>query len=216
MLICFEGMDGVGKSTVAEKVSQLTGIAHTPQRIMDLFDISREKFDRLAREVNYLPLIFYTFKCMLDKNSENDLIVERGMMSTYYFERDKVTKKDFDYMMKMNVMPDITFLLYASKDTRIQRIMNRNINDDNLNDSTVLNDGYDKMLQCAIEYNIPYVGINTEKFDFKQIVITCSKVIINYQKLKTLEQKREYLKGLNDTYGFDQLYKINTREKLVV
>ena len=29
MLICFEGMDGVGKSTVAEKVSQLTGIAHT-------------------------------------------------------------------------------------------------------------------------------------------------------------------------------------------
>lgn len=220
MLISFEGMDGAGKSSVSKKVSKITGFTHSSQRIAEILNISEENFDKLVREVNHssnnhLGLMFYTFRCMLDKNSNNDLIVERSMASTYYFEREKVSKEDFDYMMTMDVIPDITFLLYASIDTRMERIMNRNIHDKDLQNVTALQDGYDKMLECVNNYNMKYVGINTENLSVDEVSIICSDIILKYKNLKTELEKQEYLKDMNKKFGFDNLYKNKNDKKLI-
>ena len=210
MLVAFEGMDGVGKSTVAKAVAKKINFRHEKQRLTNILDISDEVFNKLVKvirtsENEYMGFVFYTLRCMLDKDIKENTIVERSMISTYYFEHNKVSKEEFQKVMNYNLIPNITFILYASKDVRKERIYKRNINDSDLKSDEALNDGYNTMLNFTREFNIPYVGIDTEKYSFEEIINICIETIINY-KLLSKEEQIKYLDEQNKIYGFENKY----------
>lgn len=211
MIVAFEGMDGVGKSTTAKEVAQRTNFIHESQKMINIMGIKEEEFGRLVKAIRSsknerLGFMFYTMRCMLDLESKQDTIVERTMMSTYYFEHKKVKQEEFNYAMTLNVIPDVTFLLYASPEERYKRIYLRNNNDSDLKSKEALTDGYPVMLEFAQRYNIPYIGIDTERFTHEEIVDICSDII---RRLKNMEpsQRQGYIELMNSEFGFDRKYK---------
>lgn len=216
MKVAFEGMDGVGKSSTAEEVAKRTGFIHETQRMINIMGIDDKTFSKLVKTVRNstnekLGFIFYTLRCMLDNESDKDTIVERTMMSTYYFEHQKVSLGEFDYAMQLDVIPDITFLLYASSEERYKRIYKRNPSDSDLQSEEALTDGYPIMLDFAKRYDIPYIGIDTEKYTHEEIVDICSDII---KKLKEMnpDQRKGYIEEMNREFGFEQKYKPQERK----
>ena len=188
MLIAFEGMDGWDKSTISKKVANSLGINHETQKITRLLDIDNNKYNAFIKEIRKsnnkkLALIFYTFRCMLDKDSTCDVIVERSMISTYFYEHEKVSDKEFNYLLTLDCIPDITFILYASSDERKKRIELRDCNDEDLKSKEALSDGYKEMLDCVKNYHIPYIGINTENYNVDEIVDICTDIICKLKKI---------------------------------
>lgn len=213
MIVAFEGMDGCGKSTVALEVSKKIGYKYEPQRFMSLLNINKDFFNKFIKKIrnsknSKLSFYFYSLRCMLDKDILENTVIERTMMSTYYFENGNVSGDDWNYMMKNPIIPDITFLLYASPSVRYQRIYGRNKNDVDLKDSEALNDGYPQMLEFAKNYNIPYIGINTEKYKLSQIIEICSTSIKYYSQLNSDDERKKFIKLMNEKYGVDDLYLI--------
>lgn len=210
MIVAFEGMDGVGKSTAASMFAEKTNFEHDPQRIMTILGITREMFDKLSyvcriSQNKLLSSFFYTFRCMLDNESEKDTVVERTMISTYYFEHNKIDPKFWDFFMSFDVVPELTFLLYASPETRFNRIKQRDPNDKDLKDQEALFDGYNIMLDFIYKYNIPYIGINTEIYNAEDIAVITSKIVQMYTHLNTPREKHDFIELMNNTYGFDVL-----------
>jgi len=211
MLIAFEGMDGVGKSTISSSVAKRLGIKHETQKMVSMLDIKQETFDKFVKSLrkadnDKLALLFFTFRCMLDKEGKEDLIVERSMLSTYFYEHNKVSEDEFRFLLKVGTIPDLLFILYASVDERRKRIIGRNNMDEDLKSSEAMSDGYKEMLECAYKYNIPYIGINTEKYDYEDIVDLCSHIILRFKNMKENE-KIGFIEEMNNEFGFDNLYK---------
>lgn len=211
MIVAFEGMDGCGKSTIANKVAKKLGYNYERQRLINLLNIddnTYNKFIKMIRnsENTKLSFFFYSFRCMLDRDIKENTVIERTMMSTYYFEKEKIKEEEWNMIMDNPIMPDITFVLYASFDTRYKRIYNRNKSDKDLSSSEALADGYAQMLEFGRKYNIPYIGINTEIYSLEQIIEICVSTIKYYSQLDTKEEKDKLIKMMNDKYGVDDLY----------
>lgn len=220
MVIAFEGMDGCGKSTVAKAVAKKVGFNHETQRIINIMDIEDKAFSNLVKCIRsskneHMGFMFYTLRCMLDVDSGVNTVVERSMISTYYFEHKKVSEEEFNRVMKYNVIPDITFILYASKETRIERIYKRNINDTDLTSMEALEEGYDIMLKFANSYNIPYICIDTEKYPLEEIVNICTSIIKKYQKLNP-EEIPDFIETNNKIYDFNNKYKSNIKKRVLI
>ena len=210
MIIAFEGMDGCGKSSVAKSVASNLNFRYEPQKMISLLNISPEQYDSLVKEVRKsnnknLSFVFYVFKCMLDKQIANNTIIERTMISTYYFERNNVDERYFDEVMKENIIPDLTFLLYASSSTRCQRIYKRNHEDEDLHSSEALYDGYPIMIDFMKKYNIPCIIINTERYSLSQVIEICTLISNEYQKLTCDDDKTKLINEANKKYGIRDL-----------
>jgi len=215
MIVAFEGMDGSGKSTIAKEVASMVNFKYEKQRLISILNISDETYNKLVKIIrdsnnNHMSFIFYTLKCMLDRDIKDNTIVERSMISTYYFEHQKITDEEFKHVFTFDVIPDITFILYASSDIRKQRIYNRDSNDPDLKSTEALYDGYKIMLDFAKSNNIPYIGINTELYTFDEIKEICSNIIKDYIKLDEKE-KLEYINNQNDIYGIDKIYSVKKK-----
>jgi len=209
MIVAFEGMDGCGKSTVASMYAKNNEFIHETQRMMSILNISREEFDKLVKVVRNsknkkISPIFYTFRCMLDNETNINTVVERTMISTYYFEKYNMEKKYWDFAMELDVIPDITFILYASPEERYNRIKKRNPDDTDLKSKEALYDGYNDMLEFIKMYSIPYVGINTEIYNEKQVVAIATEITKEFCNIQNYEEKINFLKEMNNIYGFEE------------
>lgn len=206
MLIAFEGMDGCGKSSISKLVAKKTGFKHYEQKIVETLNIQEDKYNDFIKKIResdnkYLSFVFYTFRCMFDNDKSEKIIVERSMSSTYYFEHENVESEYFDVALTMGCKPDITFLLYASPEVRKKRIYSRNNADPDLESSEALKDGYPIMISFLKKYNLPYVEINSEKYNMEEIADICSDIIATYLNLEE-EQKCAYLEKMNDEFGY--------------
>ena len=173
MKIAIEGMDGVGKSTIAKMVSEKYGMIYIEKPLKEMFDL--EKVDGLNVLTEISKKLYeedseiikawffglgniYTFL----KYKESDLIIDRHFVSNYFWNGSKQTDIIFNNMIELIGKPDITILLYASIETRMQRLYNRNPNDYDLMDEEKHVFGYDKMLYFLNKYDIPFIVVNTE------------------------------------------------------
>lgn len=206
MVIIFEGMDGVGKSSVAKSVAEKVGYEYNNQRLIDVLNINNDTYLNLVEIINnsknpYLPLSFYTFRTMFDCSCDKNIIFERSILSLYYFEHDKLPYEDFSRLTKMGTIPDLIIVLYASPEERKKRIYSRNANDSDLLSATALYDGYPLMLDFAKDNDLPFVVIDTEKYSLEQVVLLSLEIIKSYELIKDDNEKKEFLKLANEKYG---------------
>ncbi len=208
MNIAIEGMDGVGKSSVAELLAKSLGYEHFEQKIIDKLGMDKEfykEFVNYVRNSNNkkMSALFFTLRCMIDNSDSFDSIVERSITSLAYYEKDNIDKKMLETILSLGVIPDLTFLLYAPPEERIKRIRKRNPYDEDLDNPEALVDGYDTMLEFLHSYNIPYVGIDTTELSLEDVVKTCHVITCAYLKTKE-EERKKLLEQLNDIYGFER------------
>lgn len=199
MIVGFEGLNGVGKTTMAKKFAEEFNYKFLARPIYDVFGVDREHLgeeykvatqveDRIYNMNKNFELkayltglgLLYTHKIMNDEN----IVIDRDLLSNFSFNGTKESLPLFEALIKMGVYPDISFLLYASDEELTKRIIKRNPNDPDLTDPDVINQSYKKIMQFAIKYKLPVIVIDTNNKTEEQVFEEIKK--------KYKEKIREY------------------------
>ena len=199
MKIAIEGMDGVGKSTIAKKIADSNSMKYIEKPLIELFNTKtidgKTNLENICENIynQQSELIkawffglgnIYTFL----KYNDEDLIIDRQFASNYLWNGTDKSIPIFNCMLELIGVPDLTIILFASVETRMKRLYNRNPNDFDLTDEEKKVLGYDKMIEFLEKFNIPYVVVNTEN---KNIDDVCNEVqnIIDLEKKKQIQKR---------------------------
>lgn len=201
MKIAIEGMDGVGKTTLAKRLAEEYNFKYVEKPLVDFFgtdDLDAKTVfgqfcDKLYQFNNEIPKAWffglgniYTFLKYKDEN----IIIDRHFASNYFWNGTSKTDCVFEAMIELVGVPDLTIVLYASVNTRNNRLKSRNFLDKDIIDPEKQVLGSDKMINFLEKFNIPYVIINTEGKN-KEEVFYESKSIIDGLRQDRLLRIRE-------------------------
>ena len=191
MQIAIEGMDGVGKTTIAKKLANDFDFMYIDKPLHYLLpgteSESYTQLNSILRKMYDLddPVIkfwmiglgnLYSSRQFKDK----DIILDRHLVSNYFWNGEQESNLVFKTMIDLMGTPDMTILLYASPQTRRKRLYLRDKNDRDLSDPEIWVEGYDKMKKFLEDFSIPYIPINTENRDVEEVYEMVRKKVENY------------------------------------
>ena len=199
MKIAIEGMDGVGKSTIAKKVANDYNMVYLEKPLSELFN--SDNVDGMEALLSICDKIYdfdderikawffglgniYSYL----KYNDQDIVTDRHFVSNYFWNGSERSNKIFENMMDIVGVPDITIILYASVETRLQRLYERDPNDYDLRDPEKHVLGYDKMITFLEKYNMPYYIIDTENKDIESVYEEICVLINNYKDKEKIKK----------------------------
>ena len=184
MIVGFEGLNGVGKSTMAKKFAEEFDFKYISRPIYNAFgvnnDYSSDEYkiatqveDRIYNQENNFEVkacltglgLLYTHKTMSNEN----IVIDRDLLSNFSYNGTRESLPLFEAFIKMGIYPDISFLLYASKEELTKRIIKRNPNDPDLTDKDVISQSYNKILKFIKLYKLPVIIIDTNEKTEEQV-----------------------------------------------
>lgn len=192
MFIAFEGMDGVGKTTVAKAIAKKFNYEFKESPLKELFKIDTRLYNEICNNVNQntenmiLKSWFYALGNIYTKvTSQNkNVVVDRHLVSNYYWNATNETEEMFNFLLKIIGKPDLTIVLYANNVTRVNRIKKRNKTDEDLLDPNKLKVGYDKMITYLNKNQMEHVIIDTTYLNLEEVITVVEKFIIKYFNLE--------------------------------
>lgn len=192
--IAIEGLDGSGKSSISKYISKKYNFEYKNNYLENMLNFDDSDFYRMknklddnnniARTMIFMSSLIYSFK-----NCNRNTVFDRYILSEYYYDGSKETDSLFDYFMSLNMIPDLTIVLYASDDVRFKRIIKRDSNDPDLNKINNGNMLYKKMFNFIKKYNINSLIIDTDNLSIEQIITIIDENIENL-----LSKKRNIIK----------------------
>ena len=217
MKIAIDGMDGVGKSTVAKILGERINYPVYEQKLVEKIGMDPIFYKKLVKYIESsnnknITSIFYILKSLLD-NEEENVIAVRSIVSLYYFEHNNLDPKLIESILELGIIPDLIVILYAGVEERIKRIKKRNENDPDLVSKEALSEGYDIMLDFVKQYNLPYLGIDTTNINIDKVVLLLEKIIEGYERSSN---KIDYIKNINEVYGFENIYEKGEKHEKVL
>ena len=189
MKIAIEGMDGVGKTTVAKQLAERNNFRYVGNAIHKLFGIEdREseiyKIFQAKEDEIFLRSgndILRAWLCSLGNiytaTQNEDIVVDRHILSNFQQNGTRKNVEIFQTLVKLIGVPDISIILYASPEVRLKRIYDRDNNDKDLSDMNIRTDEYKKMIKFAEKFNMPYFIIDTEEKSISEIVSEIEKKV---------------------------------------
>lgn len=184
MIIAIEGMDGVGKTTIAKNIAKDLDYQYIKDSLKELLEIEEEHLKKISDKIfNYKDAKIKAWYLALGdiyalKKYENkNIIMDRHILLNYFWNGNKESEDIFETQIKLFGKPDLTILLYASPEVRIKRILNRNPNDPDLKKQNIKEYGYDKLIHFLKKYNYHYVLVNTEEKSIEEVIEECKNII---------------------------------------
>lgn len=204
MKIAIEGMDGVGKTTIAKRIAEDNGLMYINKPLHYFFEDTAESgYADLMKMANRLyniedPVIRSWFFGLgnlfcFRKFQDQGFVVDRHFVSNYFWNGSDESNKVYESMINIIGVPDLTIILYATLETRLKRLIKRDPNDKDINDPEKKVDGYDKMLKFVEQFQIPYLFVNTEEKTIDEIV---NEINIRLGKLSVAENDKSFVKRL--------------------
>lgn len=200
MKIAIEGMDGVGKTTLAKALAEKLGYEYVNKPFKFLFDglnlnesdIKRIEWKLYETEDEAIITLFYGIGLLYGTrcNQFENVIYDRHFVSNYYWHSTNETTALHNELIKLGGAPDLTILLKASVATRMKRIYDRNHMDRDLSNSAMYDDGYDKMEIFLKNNDFTYIVIDTENLTQEE-VIDIAIQNIKRKKEKVLVKERK-------------------------
>lgn len=206
MFISVDGGDGVGKTTLVEKLAAYYDLYYLKKPI-DTFLCVKEPNDirhrisklvqKIVYEVNKSEKLKVAFNSSLllhykKQLANEDVIVDRGMLSCYMFNGDDTTEPTFDKYIQKGLEFDICFFLTASPETRRERMLKRNPNDEDLKNGNLdkLTAGQDKAIKFAVSRGIPVAVIDTDGKDQEQVFEEARQIMDMYLSMNPNARKK--------------------------
>lgn len=200
MIIAIEGMDGAGKTTIAQYIVHNYNfkLIDKPNKYLfydknGIFDM--ESFNRTLENVYKTndPLIktwFFALGNIISTKiyKNDDVVIDRHFASNYFWNSDETLEEVYTTLVKCIGVPDITFLVKASPSVRKERIKKRDHNDPDLLDNDKFLYGYDKMEYFLDRFEIPYIVINTEYKNEDEVCNDVKNVMNKIYKKKMVKR----------------------------
>lgn len=198
MRIAIEGMDGVGKTTLAKILVKKLDYEYVDKPFKFLFDglnldendIKNIEWKLYETQDEALITLFYGIgllygtRCNLSEN----IIYDRHFVSNYYWHGTEETETLHNELIKLCGEPDLTILLKAKISTRMQRIYDRNHDDKDLSNCAMYDDGYDKMEKFLESNGFDYIVIDTDNLMPDEVADIALKNI-EKRKIKVLAKE---------------------------
>ena len=206
MFISVDGGDGVGKTTLVEKLAAYYDLYYLKKPI-DTFLCVKEPNDirhrisklvqKIVYEVNKSEKLKVAFNSSLllhykKQLEDEDVIVDRGMLSCSMFNGDETTEPTFDKYIQKGLEFDICFFLTASPETRRERMLKRNPNDEDLKNGNLdkLTAGQLKAMKYAESRGIPIAVIDTDGKNEEQVFEEARQIMDMYLELNPSARKK--------------------------
>jgi thymidylate kinase len=179
MHIAIEGIDGVGKSTIAQRLADRLAFTYVEKPLKYLFDNPGEdhNYIRIRDYVNKQPDRFFTSWFyglgnifLYHKFKGQNIITDRHLVSNYCWSGAQESEPVFDLLVKELGSPDFTFLIYASPDVVISRIKKRDQDDPDTTKARLIPELYPKMEGFLKRYNMKYLLIDSSNLAVNQII----------------------------------------------
>jgi thymidylate kinase len=179
MHIAIEGIDGVGKSTIAQQLADRLVFTFIEKPLKYLFDNEGEdqNYIRIRDYVNKQPdRVFSSWFYGLGniflyhKFKGQNIITDRHLVSNYCWSGTQESEPVFDLLVKELGSPDFTFLIYASPEVVVGRIKNRDQDDHDIKKAKLIPELYPKMESFLKRYNMKYVLIDSSHLAVDQIL----------------------------------------------
>ena len=192
MKIAIEGMDGVGKTTIAQELAKRNNYTYIGNAIHQLFgitdkDSSYYKMFQSKEDEIFLRSgndIIRAWLCSLGniytatQVEDKDIIVDRHILSNFQQNGTRENIKIYQTLLELIGVPDMSVILYASPEVRLERIYNRNKEDKDLRDKSIITDEYNRMIKFAEKFKMPYIVINTERKSIENIIQEIEEKVI--------------------------------------
>lgn len=184
MIVAIEGMDGVGKTTVARRIEKDLHYKYVKDPLKELLELDEEKLRKLSDKIFcfndsrikawYLALgDIYT----LSYHANENMVLDRHVLLNYFWNGNQESEEIFRTQINVFGKPDLTILLYANSEVRMKRISKRNPMDPDLYKENMKAYGYDKLVSFLQAYQYRYVVVDTEKKSIQEVVEECKKIV---------------------------------------
>ena len=201
MFIVFEGIDGVGKTSLAQKLSHQLNYKFIETPLSELMFNNPQIYAKVVDYIHsYLPGFlrawFYSFSnlylsekyCQEHSTNQRNLITNRYVVSNFAYNSDNYTGNFFANLFQFLAKPDLTIYLTADLETIKQRISNRNKDDKDL-----LQVEYNKNVREPLmlnflkqNYNAKQVAIiNTTNLNLDEVY---KKIMDKIQKIQKIQK----------------------------
>lgn len=191
MRIAIEGLDGSGKSTVARTLAQMLNYMYIekPFNFMyDKMDLTEEQKKSIewrlyeTKDDTIISLyygigILYACRCI----DQKDVIFDRHFASNFYWHGSEENFLFHRELIEWGGKPDLTIVLEATTENRIERLKRRNENDADLMNEDVYNDYMDKIISFLDKNNLNYVTVDTNEKNIDLVIEECIRIIKNLE-----------------------------------
>ena len=189
MIVSIEGMDGVGKTTVARNIEKDLGFVYVKDPLKELFELSDENLAKISNKVfnskndRLIALYLALGDCYALSEYQNmNVIMDRHVLLNYFWNGNSDTESIFKMQVDCFGKPDLTILLLASPQTRRKRISSRNPNDPDLKKQRMFKEDYSIILDFLEKYGYNYVPVDTEQLSIEDMVLQCKRIIDRFMK----------------------------------
>ena len=201
MFIVFEGIDGVGKTSLAQKLSHQLNYKFIETPLSELMFNNPQIYAKVVDYIHsylhgFLRAWFYSFSnlylsekyCQEHSTNQRNLITNRYVVSNFAYNSDNYTGNFFANLFQFLAKPDLTIYLTADLETIKQRISNRNKDDKDL-----LQVEYNKNVREPLmlnflkqNYNAKQVAIiNTTNLNLDEVY---KKIMDRIQKIQKIQK----------------------------
>ena len=184
MIVAIEGMDGVGKTTIAKNIEKNLNFKYIKEPLKELFELDNNHIERISKkifETSNSKLIAWYLSLgdiyALDNYKNTNIVMDRHILLNYFWNGNTDSEEIFNTEINLFGKPDLTIILYASPEIRMKRIAKRNPNDPDLLKNNMKKDGYDKLFNFVERYKYNYVVVNTEGISIEEVQNICKTVI---------------------------------------
>ena len=202
MIITIDGLDGSGKTTLSKRLAEELNYEYIDKPLYKLFGYdgnNEELYNLLCQlqkkvydENDSNPFksyftgtsLFYIKTILEDEN----LIIDRGLLSAYAFNGDEKSDPIFDLLIKYGLFFDLSILLTLSAEKRMERLKKRNINDPDLLNHKVLELNYNSIHEFIRTHpDLPIVTIDTNDKNEDEVFDESLKYIDEFKNNKILK-----------------------------
>lgn len=168
--ISIEGMDGVGKSTTCKLLAEKLGYIFVEKPLHFLLDDGDEikQYQKVAKKVNSNPNRNFTAWYyglnniyLYEKFKDQNIVTDRHIVSNYCWSGTEYNKDIYNLILKKIGKPKLTVILYATPDTILKRLKNRDINDADIAKVEKSEKAYERMIYFCETKKLNYIVVDT-------------------------------------------------------